>query len=599
MLNFLALPNFLLPFVCRNSDVVSNPLQELWSVFDWVTGGKVLGKLKQFKEYYAKPIEAARDKYATKAAIQLGERVNKELQDLLAPYFLQRLKIDFLKDRLPKKTELVVWTHLSAKQRTMYENFLGDGNSLLNSILSGESMTALTAITWLKKLCNHPMLVEDSNLSDSCDYETITKESNKLQILVDLVDSLSSEGHRTLVFSQSTKMLDIIQKVLTGVSVSRIDGQTKERERQRLVDAFNDPNSSYDVMLLSTKAAGVGLTLVGADRVIVFDPSWTPAEDSQAVDRCYRIGQTREVIVYRLIAAGTVEEKMYDKQIHKDGIRRTVFTTGGSVERYFERNELSKLLKLSPPGICETMEKVQDSLMDWSQYTDLLQNFGVVGLSHHDGFYQPSKIDEDNVPQSAFPAVSTPALKVKGKATRILEKNSDNQEAVPLGRLNAVPGVSSPRSSSFDGQRMSSGGKKRRSLTMENVKRRFSNVSACQSTSFSPPYKDDSQYDDAYEGDKENDDNVNIIRELSLTGVDNGPFAAAEVAGPPVCKSNEPILEVLQRAQESANAGFPKRALQMLMDVLDNRYDEVDRSIKVDFHQQIATLAGSLGMLKE
>lgn len=141
-----------------------------------------------------------------------------------------------------------------------------------------------------------------------------------------------------MVFSQSTKTLDIIERVLEGVNLSRIDGSTKEKDRQRFVDDFNSPSSTVDVMLVSTKAGGLGLTLTGASRAIIFDPSWNPAEDSQAVDRCYRIGQLREVQVFRLIASGTVEEKMYEKQVHKDGIRRAVVTSSGnSTARFFDR----------------------------------------------------------------------------------------------------------------------------------------------------------------------------------------------------------------------------------------------------------------------
>lgn len=110
-------------------------------------------------------------------------------------------------------------------------------------------------------------------------------------------------------------MLNIIERVLESIPFARIDGSTKETERQRRVDDFNSSNGKAKVMLLSTKAAGVGLTLTGADRAVIYDPSWNPAEDAQAVDRCYRIGQTKEVTVFRFITAGTVEEKMYEKQV--------------------------------------------------------------------------------------------------------------------------------------------------------------------------------------------------------------------------------------------------------------------------------------------
>ena len=110
-------------------------------------------------------------------------------------------------------------------------------------------------------------------------------------------------------------MLDIIERVLESIPFSRIDGSTKETERQRRVDDFNSSKGRTEVMLLSTKAAGIGLTLTGADRAIIYDPSWNPAEDAQAVDRCYRIGQKKEVTVFRFITAGTVEEQMYEKQV--------------------------------------------------------------------------------------------------------------------------------------------------------------------------------------------------------------------------------------------------------------------------------------------
>jgi SNF2 family DNA or RNA helicase len=236
----------------------------------------------RFVNRFAKPIEEARDKDASSYTMRMGEKANLELQKFLRPYFLQRLKIDFLADKLPSKRDFVVWTHLSRKQRSMYEKYVDSGESAVASVLSGESTSPLEAITWLKKLCGHPILVDKRNQTvsenfDDHDPEELVKESAKLQVLVELIDRLRRLGHRTLIFSQSTRMLDIIERVLYRVNLSRIDGSTKEKDRQKRVDDFNSNHSDVEVMLLSTKAAGIGLTLTGADRCIVYDPSWNPA----------------------------------------------------------------------------------------------------------------------------------------------------------------------------------------------------------------------------------------------------------------------------------------------------------------------------------
>lgn len=195
----------------------------------------------------------------------------------------------------------------------------------------------LEAITYLKKLCDHPLLVSDMRC-----YKKSEIESGKLQVLLYLLGELKCNGHKSLIFSPSTKILDIIESSLP-LNLARIDGQTKGKDRQKLVDEFNRKESKIDAMLLSTKAAGIGLNLTGADRAIIFSPSWNPADDAQAVDRCYRIGQRKDVVVYRFITAGTVEEKMYEKQVYKDGIRRTITTTSGcATERFFDEDDLRK-----------------------------------------------------------------------------------------------------------------------------------------------------------------------------------------------------------------------------------------------------------------
>ena len=373
---------------------------------------------------FTRPIEAARDKDASNYVMRIGEKTNLELQHILRPYFLQRLKIDFLADKLPMKSDFVVWTHISKKQRSMYEKYVSSGTSAVASVLSGEITSPLEAITWLKKLCGHPILVEKGTsdtheMVKNHDPDDLILQSKKLYVLVALIDKLRSEGHKTLVFSQSTRMLDIIERVLYKNTLFRIDGSTKEKDRQRLVDDFNRDSSKALVMLLSTKAAGVGLTLIGADRVVVFDPSWNPAEDSQAIDRCYRIGQKKEVVVFRLIAAGTVEEKMYEKQVHKDGIRRVVMTkAGNATKRYFDRNELRKLFRLSDEGKCDVLELLgqnnQDDLLSVESLmgSELAMHNCIVGISKHDALYPANSVvtllDDDFQTSSTFERLNGP-----------------------------------------------------------------------------------------------------------------------------------------------------------------------------------------------
>jgi len=339
----------------------------------------------------------------------------------IQPHFLQRLKKTTFKNKLPTKKELVVWTHLSSKQRSMYEDYLEYGETV-QMVLSGETKSPLQAIAYLKKVCGHPALIRSqtdiiNNVFHHTDRsaEELIEDSAKLQALVALVNHLIEFEHRILIFSQSTKMLDIIEKVFQQIKMGRIDGTTKERDRQYIVDKFNQDESKITIMLLSTKAAGLGLTLTGADRAIIFDPSWNPADDSQAVDRCYRIGQTKKVTVYRLISAGTVEERMYEKQVFKDGIRRTILTNGGdATERHFDKAELRRIFKLDPIGHCDMIGKL--GRHSGPETSSILESIKcVLGVTSHDLVYTREEVavgmNESILPFSTTPLRSTGRLK--------------------------------------------------------------------------------------------------------------------------------------------------------------------------------------------
>ena len=264
-----------------------NNLKDLHTLFDFATSGQILGSHKDFLNEFGKPIEAARSTDADDNEVERGESAMQELQQLIQPYFLQRMKSEYLAESLPPKREYVLWTNLSPLQRELYREYIQ--SEQVCGILEGEAKSPLFAITWLQKLCGHPLLVEKKSAEsiknfDEHDPDELMEASAKLEVMHDLVDTLVLQGHRVLIFSQFTTVLDIIERVLKQqYTLLRIDGKTKEKDRQKHVDEFNQPDSDIDIMLISTKAGGQGLTLTGADSCIVYDPSWNPAEDAQAV----------------------------------------------------------------------------------------------------------------------------------------------------------------------------------------------------------------------------------------------------------------------------------------------------------------------------
>ncbi|KAK7087529.1 hypothetical protein V1264_021567 [Littorina saxatilis] len=355
---------------------IQNNLRELWTLFDYVHQGTLLGTLRTFKQEFDNPIIRARERDATAGEKRLGMEMAQSLKKIMDPYFLRRTKASVKEDekkagkdgnapfksiKMPVmtfKNDFVVWLFLSDTQLNIYRDFL-ELDSVKELLMSSKS--PLVALNVLKKICDHPRLLslrachqlgmdghemgEDELDLPSSMESAVTKieaiedsvlvgEAGKMCVLVTLVDRLREEGHRTLIFSQSRKMLDIMQKVLRnrGHKVMRLDGTVKGVvERDELVQKFQR-NASYSVFLLTTQVGGVGLTLTAADRVIIYDPSWNPATDAQAVDRAFRIGQTKNVVIYRLITCGTVEEKIYCRQVFKDSITRQ--TTGNAKDPY-------------------------------------------------------------------------------------------------------------------------------------------------------------------------------------------------------------------------------------------------------------------------
>ncbi|MBR0089334.1 MAG: DEAD/DEAH box helicase, partial [Clostridia bacterium] len=263
---------------------------ELWSIFDFIMPG-YLYSAHEFRTRYELPLVKDGDKMTANS-----------FRARIKPFMLRRMKRDVLKE-LPDKIENTMYAELTGDQKEVYAAYLAVAKKETREYLDegGKGrMKILSLIMRLRQICCHPVLFD----------ENYKKDSAKLDLLMELTHNARSAGHRILIFSQFTSMLDIIKKELDKAECTYfyLDGHTPPAERNDLSRRFN--SGEGEVFLISLKAGGVGLNLTGADTVIHYDPWWNPAVMDQASDRAYRIGQTKAVQVIRLAAKGTIEEKI-------------------------------------------------------------------------------------------------------------------------------------------------------------------------------------------------------------------------------------------------------------------------------------------------
>lgn len=257
---------------------------------------------------------------------------------------------------MPGKTEQVLFCRLTPKQRSLYTEYLRSDEVM--GVMRG-SVQLLKAVTVLRKICNHPDLLigpggdfvlddeSSSSSEDECyNQENLADRSGKLQVLSKILPLWHKQGHKVIIFTQWRKMLSIIEQFVNiqGWKYARLDGNTNIAARQTLVDRFN-LDSTYFIMLMTTRTGGVGLNITGANRVLLYDPDWNPQTDAQARERAWRFGQTREVTVYRLITAGTIEEKIYQRQIFKTALTNQVLQDPKQ-RRLFSQRDLKDLFTL-------------------------------------------------------------------------------------------------------------------------------------------------------------------------------------------------------------------------------------------------------------
>jgi len=306
---------------------IENSLDELWSLFDFLMPG-FLSSYDRFVEKYVRVS---------------GEEQTKNLNYLrkkIGPFILRRMKADVLKD-LPPVSEIVYHCQLSPVQLELYRSYAKSARDELVKLVERDGFDrvqihVLATLTRLKQICCHPAIFakEKPEVGDSAKYE----------MLVELLQTLREGGHKTVIFSQYTQMLKIMRSDLEqkGIKFAYLDGSSKNR--LEVVKQFNEDPSIY-VFLVSLKAGGTGLNLVGADTVIHYDMWWNPAVESQATDRVHRMGQTKSVSAYKLITLGTIEEKIDEMQQRKKGLVKKVVSCDDEAMSKLTWEDVLELLK--------------------------------------------------------------------------------------------------------------------------------------------------------------------------------------------------------------------------------------------------------------
>lgn len=304
---------------------IENRLSELWSIFDYLMPGFLYG-YENFRKELETPITKNKD-----------EESSNRLKRMISPFILRRLKTDVLTD-LPEKLEEIQYAKFEPKQQKLYDGQVVHMKEIL-SRQSGEDFAQskiqiLAELTKLRQICCDPSLL----------FENFDGESAKRQACIDLVKSAIEGEHRMLIFSQFTSMLSLLEENLNeeGIVYYKITGSTSKEERIRLVKKFNE--GDVPVFLISLKAGGTGLNLVGADVVIHYDPWWNQAVQNQATDRAHRIGQKKVVTVYKLIAKGTIEEKIVKLQETKKNLADEILSGEHGGLAQLSKEELLELL---------------------------------------------------------------------------------------------------------------------------------------------------------------------------------------------------------------------------------------------------------------
>ncbi|MHA1149329.1 MAG: DEAD/DEAH box helicase [Promethearchaeota archaeon] len=329
--------------ICLSGTPIENRLMELWTLFEFLNPG-LLGKRSDFQRNYVMPIERFQDQDAA-----------DKLRRIIAPFIMRRVKSDKnIIDDLPDKNEMKIYLNLSKEQVKLYKTLVDrtlEEMSIISTDKRRKRGLVLGLLTKLKQVCNHPFQFNKQKIDDTISTKEIISKSKKLERLLEMIEEVISNGEKVLIFTQFKQMGDLILKTLERIydfSILFFHGSISATKRKEIVDEFQSENlDSSPVLIVSLKAGGTGLNLTKGTTVIHFDRWWNPAVEDQATDRAYRIGQTKEVNVYKFITLGTIEEKIDSLLVEKrDLADKIVVSTGESWISDLSEDKLRELLEL-------------------------------------------------------------------------------------------------------------------------------------------------------------------------------------------------------------------------------------------------------------
>lgn len=352
---------------------IQNDLLEYFSLVHFVNSG-ILGTAHEFKKHFEVPILKGRDAAASEADRQLGEERLRELTSIVNRCLIRRTS-DILSKYLPVKIEQVVCCRLTPLQTELYQRFLRQAKPAEELCEGKMTVSSLSSITSLKKLCNHPALIYDKCVEEEDGFEgaldifppgysskALEPQLSGKMLVLDYILAVtrSRSSDKVVLVSNYTQTLDLFEKLCRArrYLYVRLDGTMSIKKRAKVVERFNNPLSPDFVFMLSSKAGGCGLNLIGANRLIMFDPDWNPANDEQAMARVWRDGQKKTCYIYRLLSAGTIEEKIFQRQSHKKALSSCVVDEQ-DVQRHFSLGELKELFTLDEASLSDTHDRLR------------------------------------------------------------------------------------------------------------------------------------------------------------------------------------------------------------------------------------------------